>query len=155
RPDGPVTVWVTPGSQVMAKVKPAAWSAAEGSAAVRVKGRSWPRTPSAEPEMPAVGGTLGTGRGKGVVGVRPLVSVAVMVTGVGPAGPSAGVYDQAQVPAASSRVRVPSEAVSVTVPLPAASRKVPVLAAGEPSLTVRAARFRATVRDGVTRMVKT
>ena len=62
---------------------------------------------------------------KVVVAVRPPVSVAVMVTGVGPAGPSGGVYDQLQVPVASFLVTVPSEAVSVTVLRPWASSKVP------------------------------
>jgi hypothetical protein len=39
----------------MAKVKPAAWPAADGSVAIRVKVRAWPRTPSAGPDTPAGG----------------------------------------------------------------------------------------------------
>src|SRR5262245_32939443 len=61
-----------------------------------------------------------------------------MVTGVGPEVLSGGVYDQLQVPAASSLVTVPSEAVSATVLRPWASSKVPLVVANEPSLTVRA-----------------
>src|SRR5262245_4112881 len=68
-----------------------------------------------------------------------------MVTVVGPAGPSSGVYDQPQVPAASSRVRVPSEAVSVSAALPWGSANVPVVVAGAPSGTAREAWSRATV----------
>src|SRR5262245_22644314 len=89
--------------------------------------------------MVGVGGTLRTVRVKVVVAVRPPMSVAVMVTVVGPAGPSGGVYDQLQVPAALSWMTVPSEAVSVSVARPSGSSKVPLLVASEPSLTVRAA----------------
>src|SRR5262249_32786121 len=134
----------------MAKVKPAAWSAADGSAAVRAKARAWPRTPPVGPETPAVGATLFTVRVKVVVAVRPPASVAVMVTVAGPAGPSGGGYDQLHVPVASSLVSVPSEAVRVTVPLPSGSEKVPVLAAGEPSLTLTAAWSLATVDASLT-----
>ena len=86
-----------------------------------------------------VGATLLTVRVKVVVAVWPPVSVAVMVTVVGPAGPSGGVYDQVQVPVASFLVTVPSEAVSVTVLRPWASSKVPRVRGREPSLTVTAA----------------
>ena len=53
-------------------------------------------------------------------------SVAVMVTEVGPAGPSPAGSDQLQVPAALSCVTVPTLAESVTVPLPSGSLNVPV-----------------------------
>src|SRR5262245_13715909 len=105
----------------MAKVKPAAWSTADGSFAIRVKVRAWPRTPSAGPDTPDVGATLLTTRVKVTVAVRPLAFVAVRATVVGPLGPSAVVYDQPQVPVESSRVTVPSEAVSVTVARPSES----------------------------------
>src|SRR5262245_8614899 len=98
----------------------------------------WPVAGS--PVITAVGATLVTVRVKEVVAVRPPASVAVMVTVVGPLGPSGGVYDQSQVPAASFLVTVPSEALSVTVTRPWMSLKVPLLLAGEPSLTVTLAR---------------
>src|SRR5262245_57023080 len=100
----------------------------------------WPDAGS--PVIDAVGGTLLTVRVNVVVAVRPPVSVAVMVTVVGPAGPSAGVYDQVQAPLASSRVIVPSEAVRVTLPRPWVSSNVPPFVAGEPSPAVTAARPR-------------
>src|SRR5262249_13347360 len=103
----------------------------------------WPL--AGAPVIVAVGATLLTVRVKVVVAVRPSLSVAVMVTVVGPVGPSDGVNDQRQVPVALSWAIVPSEAVRVTVPRPWGSLKVPVLLAGEPSLTARAAWSPATV----------
>ena len=41
--------------------------------------------------------------------------LAVMVTAIGPAGPTGGVYDQTQRPVVLFLVTAPSEAVSVTV----------------------------------------
>ena len=93
----------------------------------------------------AVGATLLTVRVKVVVAVRPPSSVAVMVTVVGPPGPSAGCRTSSRCRSASSRVIVPSEAVRVTVPWPWASSKVPLFVTGLPSLTVTAARLQATV----------
>src|SRR5262245_42028142 len=72
-----------------------------------------------------------------------------MVTGIGPAVLSGGVYDQLQVPAASFLVTVPSEAVSVTVPRPRGSSKVPVFVTWVPSLTVTAAWLAAIVGGAV------
>src|SRR5205823_12077221 len=92
------------------------------------------------PVIDAAGATLVTVRVKVVVAVRPPAPVAVMVTVVGPLGPSGGVYDQLQVPAALSWVIVPSEAVRVTVALPWEPAKVPLFVAGLPSLTVTATR---------------
>src|SRR3954469_25044412 len=84
-----------------------------------------------------VGFRLLTVRPKEVVAVSP-AAVAVIVTSVGGAVLSGGVYDQLQVPAASFFVTVPSDAVSVTVLLPCGSEKVPVAVMGEPSLPVTA-----------------
>src|SRR5438105_8013552 len=95
--------------------------------------------------MAIVGATLFTVRVKVVEAVWWPLSVAVMVTVVGPSGPSLVGMDQLQVPAASFFLTVPSEAVSVTVPRPSGSSKVPLLVAGEPSLTVTAAWLLATV----------
>src|SRR4051794_33934435 len=103
----------------------------------------WPD--AGTPVMAAVGATLLTVRVKVVVALRPPSSVAVMVTVVGPLGPSLGVYDQLQVPAALSCVIVPTEAVRVAETRPWASSKVPVAVAGAPSLTVRVAWSPATV----------
>src|SRR5205823_307074 len=86
-----------------------------------------------------VGATLLTVRLKVVVAVWPAVSVALIVTGTGPAGPSGGVYDQFQTPVVVSLVTVPREAVSVTVARPLGSSNVPVFVIWEPSLPVTAA----------------
>src|SRR5262245_25888922 len=103
----------------------------------------WPE--AGTPVIDAVGAALLTVRVNVVVAVRPPSSVAVTVTVVGPAGPSGGVYDQLQVPAALSWVIVPSEAVRVTVPRPSVSSNVPVFVAGEPSVTVTEATLRVKV----------
>src|SRR5262249_18301768 len=87
----------------------------------------------------AVGATLATVTVKVVVAVSPPVSVAVMVTVIGPVGPSARGWDQFQAPVALSWVTVRGSADSVTVPRPSASSKASVLVAGPPSLTVTAA----------------
>src|SRR5215813_10904906 len=108
----------------------------------------WPE--AGAPVSAAVGATLLTLRVKVVVAVRLPSSVAVMVTVVGPLGPSGGVYDQLQVPVASSFVTVPTEAVSLTVPLPSGSAKVPVLPAGAASFTVTAVRLLVTVGGSLT-----
>src|SRR5262249_18268735 len=103
----------------------------------------WPD--AGTPVIDAAGATLLTVRVKVVVAVRPPSSVAVMVTVVGPLGPSVGGADQPQVPVALVWVMLPSWAGRVTVARPWGSSKVPVLVAGEPSLTVRVPRSRATV----------
>src|SRR5947209_4490718 len=80
-PEGPVTVWVAPSPQVIANVKPAARSTAEGSAAVRVKVRAWPRTPSEGPVTAAVGTALSTVMvGLAAGPAAPSLSVAVRLT---------------------------------------------------------------------------
>src|SRR5262245_30825912 len=105
--------------------------------------------------MAMVGATLLTVRVKVVVVTRPTLSVAVMVTVVEASGPSAGVYDQLQVPSALFWVTVPREAVSVTVPLPSASSKLPLLAAGEVSLTITAPRLLVIVGGGLGWLIST
>src|SRR4051794_23688795 len=83
------------------------------------------------------GFTLFTVRPKEVVAVSP-AAVAVIVTSVGAAVLSGGVYDQLHVPAVSFFVTVPRDAVSVTVLLPCGSETAPVVVMGEPSLPVAA-----------------
>src|SRR5262249_11879070 len=85
------------------------------------------------------GATFLTIRVNVAVAVRPKLSVAVMVTVIGPSGPSGGVYDQPQLPAEMplySADIVPSEAVRVPVPRPSRALKRPLSLATEPSLVV-------------------
>src|SRR5262245_57008219 len=105
--------------------------------------------------MAMVGATLLTVRVKVVVATSPTLSVAVMVTVVEALGPSAGVYDQLQVPSVLFWVTVPTEAVSVTVPRPSASSKVPLLAAVELSVTITVAWLLAIVGGGLGWLIST
>ena len=107
-------------------MNPAAVSTGLGSVTVLPRVMAVPSGPWPEagaPVIAAVGATSFTVRAKLVVVDRPPSSVAVIVTVVGPSGPSGGVYDQLHVPAASSWVIVPSEAVRVTVPRPGGRRR--------------------------------
>src|SRR5262245_13036370 len=119
-----------------------------GSVAVALRAKALPSgAPAGTVKSVMVGATLFTVSVKVVVAFRPSESVAVMVTVVGPSGPSAGVYDQLQVPAVSSLVTVPSEALIATVLRPSTSSKVPVFVAWEPSSTVMASWLRVIVGD--------
>src|SRR5262245_32360683 len=88
----------------------------------------WPE--AGAPVIAAVGAALLTVRSKEVRSVRLPSSLAVTNTVIGPPGPSGGVYDQVQMPEASS---LATEPTSVTVPLPSGSQKKPCMTAGEPS----------------------
>src|SRR5262245_33369502 len=97
--------------------------AAPGSVATALRSTALPSVPLAGTANEViVGATLSTVRRNEVVVVRPALSVAVMVTVIGPAGPSAGVYDQLQVPSPLAfLVTVPREVPTVTVPRPPSS----------------------------------
>src|SRR4051794_31877513 len=93
---------VLPSPQSAAQVKPAAWSATEGSVALRVKASGWLVTPLVRPETASACGTLVTFKLMVSVALRlgtPL-SVARTVRGVEPAGTSPGV--QVKTPVAGS-----------------------------------------------------